>query len=356
MREVLRLVDFIGKDRVYVSIYENGSTDKPLLRVLGEFLLAYDIRHTMVLSDSVSDFTNSNRISLLAKYRNLAIDPLFGLADHYDRIVFINDVFHCLDDTLELLYQTELQDTDITCGFDYEKPGWLYDTWVMRTISGNQVRDFDYQGFFVYDPPSRARYELGLPVQGYSCWNGISVLNSEPFYKHAVRFRQGDIAGGECAASECQLIAKDFWSHGYGRVLMVPQAKVVYDLKHHAQVRADKLKLVELAPRILSDSRLQDADDAADARRKSYANWLGLSPQGGLSLDAWWITRAMWLGWRFESVWVIGRASEMVSWIWPAPDRILCFGINRNGTFLADRNEIAPEPVPRAASQRKYRV
>ena len=53
-------------------------------------------------------------------------------------------------------------------------------------------------------------------IQGYSCWNGMSLMNTEPFYKHDVRFRAGRVELGECADSECKLLARDFWSLGYG--------------------------------------------------------------------------------------------------------------------------------------------
>ena len=47
------------------------------------------------------------------------------------------------------------------------------------------------------------------------------MLNSEPFYEKGVRFRRSDTTINECAASECKLIAKDFWSLGYGKVLVL---------------------------------------------------------------------------------------------------------------------------------------
>ena len=34
---------------------------------------------------------------------------------------------------------------------------------------------------------------------------------------------------GECSASECSLIGNDYWSAGYGRIIMVPRVKLAYD-------------------------------------------------------------------------------------------------------------------------------
>ncbi|KAJ1340327.1 hypothetical protein BSLG_005029 [Batrachochytrium salamandrivorans] len=165
--------------------------------MLEDILTHAGIMSTIILSDEIiSDYRKLNRIELLAGYPSL---PSAYAAGGYNM------------------------------WFDYwERTDKFYDTWVARTMSGNMFREYFYQGTFVYDPEARSRYELGLPVQIYSCWNGMVVLNSEPFYKHHVRFRRGNQTSGECAASECQLIAKDFWELGYGKALVVPHVRLVY--------------------------------------------------------------------------------------------------------------------------------
>lgn len=63
-----------------------------------------------------------------------------------------------------------------------------------------------------------------------SCWNGIAVMDPAPFYTPPhVKFRMARITEGECSASECSLIANDYWEAGYGRILMVPRVKLAYD-------------------------------------------------------------------------------------------------------------------------------
>lgn len=53
------------------------------------------------------------------------------------------------------------------------------------------------------------------------------MLDPAPFLPpHNVRFRRGNAENGECAASECGLIATDFWKAGYGRVQVVPSVQV----------------------------------------------------------------------------------------------------------------------------------
>lgn len=79
-----------------------------------------------------------------------------------------------------------------------------------------------------------------------SCWNGIAVLDPEPFYQPPhVKFRMARLPDGECSASECSLICSmcpllfrhcsrlttidDYWEQGYGRIIMVPRVKLAYD-------------------------------------------------------------------------------------------------------------------------------
>lgn len=80
---------------------------------------------------------------------------------------------------------------------------------------------------FPDSPESKQRYDNLQPFQVYSSWNGLAVLDPAPFLPpHNVRFRRGDLEQGECAASECGLIALDFYKAGYGKVQIVPSVQV----------------------------------------------------------------------------------------------------------------------------------
>lgn len=54
----------------------------------------------------------------------------------------------------------------------------------------------------------------------------MAVLAATPFLQHDVRFRRSDTSIDECAASECSLLASDFWREGFGRVQIVPGVQV----------------------------------------------------------------------------------------------------------------------------------
>eukprot|EP00803_Ostreobium_quekettii_P009905 evm.model.scf_51.16 EVM.evm.TU.scf_51.16 scf_51:158295-159754(+) len=98
----------------------------------------------------------------------------------------------------------------------------FYDKWVSHDVDGDQ---FMGNPPYVGHKPSAARLRQGLPFPAHCCWNGLVVLNLEPFM-HGVRFRGA--MSGECQGSECFLMCNDFWRLGYRRVVVDPGVRVAY--------------------------------------------------------------------------------------------------------------------------------
>jgi hypothetical protein len=95
-----------------------------------------------------------------------------------------------------------------------------------------------------HDGESGERWKRHLPIQVQSCWNGIAILDPEPFYTPPhTRFRMARIAEGECSASECSLICNDYWASGYGRIMMVPRVKLAYDHKVYDIIHPERRNL-----------------------------------------------------------------------------------------------------------------
>jgi len=146
----------------------------------------------------------------------------------------MNDILPCVDDLLELIWQSRKNNAGITCAADYmyhEEIGApvFYDNWVARDINGTALENAPFERIF-HHQQSAEKFQRHLPLQVQSCWNGIAVLDPEPFYSYPrVRFRMAKITEGECSASECSLICNDYWEAGYGRILMVPRVKLAYD-------------------------------------------------------------------------------------------------------------------------------
>ncbi|KAG6864290.1 hypothetical protein C0991_010786 [Blastosporella zonata] len=238
---LFRISAILGYHNVYISIYENGSTDqtKALLRIFDALTRSVGIRITIRTSMRTRGAFN-HRIEYLAEVRNAAFVPLQELRDseneYFDSIIFMNDILPCIDDLLELIYQSRTNNAGITCAADYmyhEEIGApvFYDNWVARDINGTALENAPFERIFHHQEASQ-RFQRHLPVQVQSCWNGIAILDPAPFYTPPqVRFRMARIMEGECSASECSLICNDYWEAGYGRIMMVPRVKLAYDRK-----------------------------------------------------------------------------------------------------------------------------
>ena len=122
-RTLLALADFLGRENVAISIFENGSTDNTTLAMahLAAVLTAARVEHTLISDPRHTDWKRVDRIAQLSVYRNLALAPLntTSRATPFENVVFINDVFACPRDPLELLYQKRLQNADAACAMDW---------------------------------------------------------------------------------------------------------------------------------------------------------------------------------------------------------------------------------------------
>ena len=121
---LFRVASVLGYQNVFVSIYENGSTDqtKALLRIFDALTRSVGMRVVIRTSHRTRGAFN-HRIEYLAEVRNAALVPLHELRDQegefFDTIVFMNDVLPCVDDVLELIWQSRRQNAGLTCAADY---------------------------------------------------------------------------------------------------------------------------------------------------------------------------------------------------------------------------------------------
>ncbi|KIY42971.1 glycosyltransferase family 69 protein [Fistulina hepatica ATCC 64428] len=253
---LFRVATILGYHNVYVSIYENGSSDqtKALLRIFDALTKSVGMRITIRTSMRTRGAFN-HRIEYLAEVRNAAFVPLYELRDeaneYFDTIVFMNDILPCVDDLLELIWQSRRNNAGITCAADYMYHEEIaapvfYDNWVARDINGTALENAPFERIF-HHPESSQRFQRHLPVQVQSCWNGIAILDPAPFYTPPqIRFRMAHITEGECSASECSLICNDYWNAGYGRILMVPRVKLAYDRRVYDIIHPERRNLTAI--------------------------------------------------------------------------------------------------------------
>lgn len=121
---MFKVASLLGFSNVFISVYENGSTDqtKALLRLFDGLCKSVGIRVSIRVSSRTRGAFH-HRIEYLAEVRNAALAPLLELRDQdgetFDSIVFMNDVLPCVDDVLELVWQSRRNNAGITCGSDY---------------------------------------------------------------------------------------------------------------------------------------------------------------------------------------------------------------------------------------------
>ena len=188
---LFRAASVLGYQNVFVSIYENGSTDqtKALLRIFDALCRSVGLR-VMIRTSTRTRGAFNHRIEYLAEVRNAAFVPLHELRnaenEYFDTIVFMNDILPCVDDLLELIWQSRRNNAGITCAADYmfheelQSPVF-YDNWVARDINGTALENAPFENVF-HHPRSQDRFMRHLPIQVQSCWNGVAVLDPAPFY------------------------------------------------------------------------------------------------------------------------------------------------------------------------------
>lgn len=97
---LVQLVRELGPENVFVSIYENDSTDNTpmILRTLNKTLRQMGVQTHIVTAKQPEEILKYGRIERLSLYRNLAMQPLNSVAhggihgQPFDKVIWINDV------------------------------------------------------------------------------------------------------------------------------------------------------------------------------------------------------------------------------------------------------------------------
>lgn len=190
------LVQELGVDSVFVSIYESGSYDetKQALRELDSTLEGLHVKRNIVLSNishadeiaqqpteqgwikTPTGETELRRIPFLATIRNRVFEPLELLTaqgEQFDTMLFLNDVVFTPEDVLKLL-DTNGGEYAAACSLDFSKPPAFYDTFALRDSSGHEAVMPTWPYF--QSQVSRFAMERSLPVPVKSCWNGMGMI------------------------------------------------------------------------------------------------------------------------------------------------------------------------------------
>jgi len=224
---------------LFVSIYESGSTDSTstLLQSLEGHLNHLGVPHRIVLGGL--ERGHRNRIDFIADIRNRALEPLHNASFKYDYVLWLNDVFFCADGVAQMAFNAlptveNGLGADAVCGMDfvlYREKTYshcdFYDIWVSHDMRG---RNFRPNGQRAGGEQHNTLWHHS-PFQVFSCWNGMVIFNADLFQERLVRFRRNHWQSDECAASETELLFRDMWKLGRGKVVVSPFAASAYDIE-----------------------------------------------------------------------------------------------------------------------------
>ncbi|KAI9762556.1 MAG: hypothetical protein M4579_000359 [Chaenotheca gracillima] len=257
---VVSLAETLGVDNVYVSVYESGSWDdsKGALRELDVRLGKIGVQRTVRLDEMThadelarpaeergkgwietsrkQPERELRRIPYLARLRNLSLEPLWNLEKEgvgFDKVLFLNDVVFTPADVLNLI-NTREGHYAAACSLDFSKPPAYYDTFALRDFEGYKTTTSSWPYF--RSSESRNAMLADHPVPVRSCWNGMVVFDSSPFYNGTLNapslsFRgiPDTLAAQHLEGSECCLIHYDNPLSKQRGVYVNPRVRVGYD-------------------------------------------------------------------------------------------------------------------------------
>ncbi|EEP80205.1 predicted protein [Uncinocarpus reesii 1704] len=203
---VLELVDLLGEENVFVSVYENDSGDGTRNALRG-FQAKLSCNSSVVTGDHISlselpEVTMPSgeqrikRIAYLAEVRNRALRPLdhtykplkgqigFQHANmEFDRILFLNDIFFSAADAVQLLFSTNNGKYRAACAIDFVSSVMFYDSFVVRDTNGYGMGLM----FFPWFAPTGSAQSRDAvlaekdAVPARSCWGGMVAFDAEQF-------------------------------------------------------------------------------------------------------------------------------------------------------------------------------
>ncbi|KAI8306793.1 Alpha-1,3-mannosyltransferase CMT1 [Colletotrichum sp. SAR11_240] len=271
---VLKLIDYLGPDRVHFSAVESGSKDdtKARLSSLQEQLNAKGVSNTIILGKTAPEQLaeihdrpppssgfgppppgwtwnphenqfDMRRVTYLARERNRAMAPLAELLAsqdrRFDKVIWLNDVVFETRE-VHMLLGTRGGAYAAACAMDFILWPYYYDTFALRDDAGLKTASWYWPWF--HSPRARASAEAMEPVEVKSCWNGMVVFDAAPFYDGGLRFRgvEDSLAAMHLEGSECCLIHAD---NPLGRekgVWLNPNVRVGYNEKVFEETKMDR--------------------------------------------------------------------------------------------------------------------
>ena len=215
---VLDLIDLLGPENVFLSVYENDPTDLAAasldtfrseaqcmssftsgkaskLIFLGNASIVAEHIDTDQLPKTTlpSGEERVRRIAFLAEVRNRALRPLEdrdcpASQVSFDKLLFLNDIIFDPTDATQLLFSTNAEATGradyrAACAVDFINPFKFYDTFATRDLEGYAI-GLPFFPWFTGNGQAGSRRDVLAQkdaVRVRSCWGGMVAFDAKWF-------------------------------------------------------------------------------------------------------------------------------------------------------------------------------
>ena len=189
IKEMIKLIYYLGKENVIISLVENGDSKDKTRDYLKKFKAYLDknkIINKFILRKEIKDhrkkFYHSNkngplRIKFFSALRNKCLDFIYEIPNlnfENTKIIFFNDIYYKYEDIIKLI-STNKEDYDAVCALDFDN--YFYDRWVSIDLDGNSLlKNFP----FIVNKEPQDQILNHKPFRVFSCWNGVIVFTAAP--------------------------------------------------------------------------------------------------------------------------------------------------------------------------------
>ena len=202
-QSVLHLIDILGPQNVFLSIYENDP-DPLAQAVLDSFAQNVTSAKAIVTEQldlsklhhvSTPDGTQRlKRIEFLADVRNRALRPLYdetsiAHSTRFDKLLYLNDIVFDPIDAANLLLSTNVDEMTgrtqyrAACATDFIMPFKFYDTFATRDLEGYDM-GVPFYPWFTGAGKAESRKDVLAQkdaVRVKSCWGGMVAFEAKWF-------------------------------------------------------------------------------------------------------------------------------------------------------------------------------
>ena len=247
IEEMKKLIYYLGKENVILSIVENGDSRDKTREYLKEFKNYLDkikILNKFILRKEVEDPRRKIypffkygplRIVFYSKLRNKCLDFIYEIPNlDFDntKVIFFNDVYYKYEDIINLI-STNNEDYDAVCGMDFGPH--FYDRWVSIDLDGNSLLMYFP---FIINKEAQDLIINHKPFRSFSCWNGVIVFTASPLKNKTLQFRYTknrqkrkykiNNVLKHNFESECTNLHIDLFTLGFTKKFINPEVRVTY--------------------------------------------------------------------------------------------------------------------------------